>query len=168
MNYFALFHLPQRYAINAASLTSAYHLLSRQHHPDQADGDAARRRAMEETVTLNEAYAVLKDPVKRAYYLLSLYGASPDSVTLPQDFLEAQLDAREAAEDALTARDDDAIDDILNHLRSAVGEREQQLADFLDEEQTTPNTLERACQIALEMQFLQKFASDIEERSEYE
>lgn len=45
-----------------ATLRRAYVALAREHHPDRAGGDAARMRA------LNEAWATLGDPVRRARY----------------------------------------------------------------------------------------------------
>lgn len=49
-------------AADDATLRRAYVALARQHHPDRAGGDAARMRA------LNEAWATLGDPVRRARY----------------------------------------------------------------------------------------------------
>jgi hypothetical protein len=49
-------------AADEATLRRAYVALARQHHPDRAGGDAARMRA------LNEAWATLGDPVRRARY----------------------------------------------------------------------------------------------------
>lgn len=45
-----------------ATVRRAYVTLARQHHPDREGGDAARMRA------LNEAWATLGDPVRRARY----------------------------------------------------------------------------------------------------
>ncbi|MFZ6002349.1 MAG: J domain-containing protein [Actinomycetota bacterium] len=45
-----------------ATVRRAYVALARRHHPDVTGGDAARMRA------LNEAFAVLGDPVRRARY----------------------------------------------------------------------------------------------------
>lgn len=45
-----------------ATVRRAYVALARRHHPDVSGGDAARMRA------LNEAFAVLGDPVRRARY----------------------------------------------------------------------------------------------------
>lgn len=49
-----------------ATLRQAYLALARRHHPDRDGGDAARMRAV------NEAWAVLSDPVRRARYDRSL------------------------------------------------------------------------------------------------
>jgi len=49
-----------------ATLRQAYLALARRHHPDHAGGDAARMRA------INQAWAVLGDPDRRARYDLTL------------------------------------------------------------------------------------------------
>jgi hypothetical protein len=50
----------------AAQVRQAYVALARRHHPDRAGGDAATMRAV------NEAWATLSDPVRRARYDRSL------------------------------------------------------------------------------------------------
>lgn len=58
-----------------ATVRRAYVALARRHHPDVAGGDAARMRA------LNEAFAVLGDPVRRARYDRAL--AAPPTAPPP-------------------------------------------------------------------------------------
>ena len=53
-------------AVDHATLRQAYLDLARRHHPDHAGGDAARMRA------INQAWAVLGDPERRARYDLTL------------------------------------------------------------------------------------------------
>lgn len=54
-------------AADDATIRRAYVALARQHHPDVEGGDAARMRA------INEAWATLGDPVRRARYDRSLH-----------------------------------------------------------------------------------------------
>lgn len=58
-------------AADEATIRRAYVALARQHHPDVAGGDAARMRA------INEAWAILGDPVCRARYDQSLHLGAP-------------------------------------------------------------------------------------------
>jgi hypothetical protein len=51
---------------DASTIRRAYVELARQHHPDRTGGDAARMRAV------NDAWATLSDPARRAGYDLSL------------------------------------------------------------------------------------------------
>lgn len=54
-------------------IEKAYKALARKRHPDACSGDRSAHEAM---VELNEAYAVLSDPAKRAAYDASLRGGS--------------------------------------------------------------------------------------------
>lgn len=60
-----------------AALRQAFVALARQHHPDVAGGDAARMRA------INDAWATLGDPVRRAAYDRSLAAGRSNASTAP-------------------------------------------------------------------------------------
>ena len=91
-------------------LDAAYRALQTQVHPDRFAGgtDSERRLALQSSARVNEAYRALKDPVQRAQYLLRLHGVESVGETdtqLPLEFLEQQLERREAAADAHAAGD---------------------------------------------------------------
>lgn len=70
-DYYALLHLQP--GCSAAEIRSAYRRLARRYHPDlNPSPDAARRMA-----ALNEAYAVLGNPMRRRAYDLARGHASP-------------------------------------------------------------------------------------------
>lgn len=64
---FALFQLPQQFAIDLPSLEQSWKALQRHAHPDMHDqADAsAQRLSMQWSVRINEAYQRLKNPVKQ-------------------------------------------------------------------------------------------------------
>ena len=64
-------------AADAATVRQAYVALARQHHPDRPGGDAARMRA------INDAWAVLGDPIRRAQYDRAL--ATPEPAPAPPE-----------------------------------------------------------------------------------
>lgn len=91
-NYFALFDLPVRYALDKAKLDAAYERLSFETHPDlvpQGD-EAASQQAQALSAQLNEGYRVLNEEGRRAEHLLDLLagGQELDSKALPQGFLQ--------------------------------------------------------------------------------
>lgn len=94
--HFDLFGLPPRYPLDAAELDRQYRALSLRLHPDRAAGD--RRQAIEETAALNAAYQTLKDPFRRALYLLQLRGIELDRRTAPPQLLEEVMSLREELE----------------------------------------------------------------------
>ena len=71
-SHFDLFHLPAQFALDASALDHAYRTVQAQVHPDRfaAAGDAQKRIAMQWATRTNEAYQTLRDPLKRATYLL--------------------------------------------------------------------------------------------------
>jgi molecular chaperone HscB len=75
-DHFAVLGVPARFALDLGAGEARFRELSRALHPDrfaQAD-PRARRLSLQRTVQLNEAWRTLKDPVRRAEYLLGRAG----------------------------------------------------------------------------------------------
>ncbi len=92
--------------IDDALLLKNYLHQSRLCHPDHnaQSGPEALEKALVESTSLNEAYAVLANPLRRAEHLLALWGG-PDASTnksQPMPFLEQMLEWREEAKDPAT------------------------------------------------------------------
>ena len=162
-NHFALFGLPQRFRLDADALDRAYRQLQSEVHPDRfANGDDSQKRlASQSSARVNEAYAALKNPVARAQYLLSLQGIDAAGETgpqLPVNFLERQLERREAANDAVAAHDEGALDTLLTEVRADAREIENQLAQEFDRAGPHGETPIRV----RELTFLAKLAEDLD------
>src|SRR5439155_25070454 len=138
-NYFALFGLSQRYRFDPKELDVAYRALQRVVHPDRyaAAGGAERRVVLESSARVNESYRALKDPVDRAQYLLSLRGIdalAETNTALPAEFLQRELERREAVGEAQAARDAGRLAALLREVRSDAAVMETTLADCLETE----------------------------------
>lgn len=162
-DYFALFGLPPRYRFDSARLDAAYRALQTKVHPDRfaAASEAERRLALQSSARVNEAYRALKDPVGRAQYLLSLQGIDATAETdtaLPVDFLERQLERREAVDEARIARDVGQLESLLAGVRAEIASLEVALAETLD----AKKRWESARAGVRELQFLSKLAADID------
>lgn len=100
MDHFERLGLPRQYDLVAADLETAYLARSRAFHPDYHQlADATQQAAsLELSASLNEAYTVLRDPFKRADYLLQLHGGptASDLKEVPASFLEEMLELRMA------------------------------------------------------------------------
>src|SRR5207253_8629771 len=99
---------------------------SRQVHPDFHHlGTAAEQRAsLELSAALNEAYLAVKDPYRRAEYLVGLLGgpSAREEKNLDQAFLAEMLDLRERIEEAKASADPAAlaaIEDELTGMQTA-------------------------------------------------
>ena len=77
-DYFTFFGLPRLLAIDVRDLERRFRELSRQFHPDFFYNATATERlaSLERSSYLNDGYRVLRNPVSRIEYLLSLEGFS--------------------------------------------------------------------------------------------
>lgn len=111
--HFDVFGLKRAYDVDVPALEKHYRELSLQLHPDRvAQADARERlKALEGTTALNEAFKTLKDPVRRAFYLLKLHGVDLDredagaQKDMPLEFLEEVMELREALDAAMEKKD---------------------------------------------------------------
>jgi molecular chaperone HscB len=163
-NHFELFGLPARFRCDTAALDRAYRTLQTEVHPDRfaAAGEGERRNALQSSARVNEAYRALKDPVSRAQYLLSLRGIDALAETdtaLAIDFLERQLERREAAADAVAARDARTLDAIVAGVHAEIRDREAVLGEMLD----GAGAYEPARAAVRELRFLTKLAADLDD-----
>ena len=87
---------------------------------------------MQWTTRVNEAYRTLKNPVQRARYLLEMNGVDLQFETdtrMPADFLQRQLELREALEEAAQP---DALDRLMEQVRAEKTRLEGSIARLLD------------------------------------
>lgn len=126
-DYFALFQLPHQQSLDSADLTRRFHALQKRFHPDNAQaGTAAEQRlAAQLSAEINTAYQVLKDPVRRAGYLLECAGVDLTALERrPVDmaFLKQQMLWREQV-----------LEDTVAELKVLDGEIEALLSATLTE-----------------------------------
>jgi Fe-S protein assembly co-chaperone HscB len=103
-DHFATLALPRRFDLDESLLERRVVAFGRDLHPDLAGTSAAAKaRAVLGCAQVNEAYSVLRDRHRRGEYLLALEGGPSAALdkTVPEGFLEAMLDERDAIETAL-------------------------------------------------------------------
>ncbi len=165
-NYFELFGLPVGYLLDNAALAERYRALQKVVHPDRYANasEQERRLSLQQSIFVNEALETLKDPLKRAQYLLTLNGIDSSKLheaTHDAAFLMQQMELREALE-GIRAMDEpfaelDVLMDQINRLIKAVV---VQLA--MQFEDATPEQLEAAGESIRKMQFLNKLHAEAE------
>jgi molecular chaperone HscB len=165
-SHFDLFLLQQRYALDANALEQAYRTVQEKVHPDRfaAAGAAQKRIAMQWAARANEAYRTLRDPLKRAIYLLSLRGADvamESNTAMEPAFLMQQITWRESIEDAVTAKNAGALDALLAELRGEEAERFIKLAALLDSGADLA-----AAEAVRQLMFIERVASEIDAQIE--
>jgi len=165
-NFFELFGMPVGFLLDGAELAARYRELQKVVHPDRfaASGEHSQRLSLQGATLVNEAYDTLKDPLKRARYLLTLKGVDIDSQqqTLNDPaFLMQQMELREALAEVRSARDAQAeLDRLLREIGNMIKTQVAQLA--VQFEDSTPQQLAAAVQTVQKMQFLNKLHAEAE------
>ena len=144
-DFFQVFGLQRRLAVDTAALQRRFYELSRQWHPDfhQAQPPAEQARALEESARVNAAYRALRDPIARVEYLIRLEegretreGAAVKPKA-PPDLLAEMFEIQESLEEARSGALDDATRATLTEqrdgLRARMEDAERRLAGPLSQ-----------------------------------
>jgi molecular chaperone HscB len=163
---FALFGLPQRFALDAQALDEKWKTLQGAAHPDRfaTETAAAQRVAMQWAIRINEAYRRLKNPLARAAYLCKLHGAdvgAEDNTAMPAAFLMQQMEWRDALSEADDLDAVDALSDEVAASRRAALARLQALIDEAD-----PVDWPAVAGTVRGLMFVERFMADIDRRIE--
>ncbi|HKE01864.1 MAG TPA: Fe-S protein assembly co-chaperone HscB [Planctomycetota bacterium] len=125
-DHFVRFGVARRYDLDLADVERRYLVLSRGLHPDQFAGRSREERQLAEQLTahVNDAYAILRDPMRRAEYLLELEGGPlrAQEKKTPPGFLVEMLEANERIEEA-EGHLDDATRAELDTMRAGLRSR---------------------------------------------
>jgi molecular chaperone HscB len=159
-DYFALFQLPVQFTIDSTVLDTRYRALLAEVHPDKFvnASSAERMQSMQKATLANEAYQTLKHPTSRARYLLQLAGLATDeenNTAMPADFLMAQMEWREAIDDAKFAKDISALDALLQDMRTQAKALQQQVADEITQAPA------QAAMTVRKLRFIDKVSEDV-------
>ena len=161
-NDFELFEIPVQFAQDHAAMQARWQTLQREAHPDRfvAQAGAAQRVAMQWSVRINEAWARLKDPLKRAAYLCELHGVpiqAQNNTAMPSKFLMQQMEWREALDDADNIAALEALNaEVLQARRDSLA----QCAELLD----VAHDYAKAAQQVRALMFIERFASAVDDR----
>jgi molecular chaperone HscB len=103
-DYYAVLGISRGLSLSVDDLQQRYYALSRELHPDRfmQKPEAERQRALDMSSALNDAYRTLKDPIKRAQYLLTLEGfdiGEQRSKDVPPELLEEVFELNMALEE---------------------------------------------------------------------
>jgi molecular chaperone HscB len=159
-DYFALFQLPAQFTIDSTALDTHYRALLAEVHPDKFVNapSAERMQSMQKATLANEAYQTLKHPTSRARYLLQLAGVTTDeenNTAMPADFLMAQMEWREAMDDAKFAKDISALDALLQDMRTQAKALQQQVANEITQAPA------QAAMTVRKLRFIDKVSEDV-------
>jgi molecular chaperone HscB len=157
-DHFARLGVPVGYEVDAGQLERIYFDRQRLLHPDRFATRTGRERALsqQQATAINDAYETLRDPLRRADYLLHVRrsGAVPEGCHLVNDpvLLTETLELREALAEAET------VADVAVLSRRAARDIEACVAElalaFADDD------LDRAAELTTRLKYLRKLADD--------
>ena len=116
--------------LDLAVLERRHRELSRELHPDRYVGRPAgeRRQALGRAIEVNEAWRVLKDPIRRAEALLTLSGTPVGETNEPKpdpELLMDMMEQRESLAEARQKRDPALLEKLAGTMRDRFQKTEQ-------------------------------------------
>lgn len=154
-NHFENFSLTVSFNIDKQELERKYLEFQQKFHPDNSDSaDIAK------SISINESYAVLKNPIKRASYILQLNGINlendsealkPDMETL-EEIMELQEKVSEIKEDEIRP--------LKKHLHSQIKELLEKVALEFNNK-----NLQSSAQILIRAKYFDKTLRDLKEKN---
>ena len=133
MDPFATLGIAPSFDVDLAEVERTHRELSRALHPDKFVGvERDRRAALAKAVEVNDAWRIVRDPVRRAEALLKLGGLKFAEGQEPKpapEFLMEMLEQREALSEAKSANDLRAVRAMATGIEARVRETEALLSD---------------------------------------
>ncbi|MDG3087231.1 co-chaperone HscB [Vibrio hannami] len=159
MNHFELFGLPIQFKLDGSLLSTQFRELQKRFHPDNFSTASERDRllAVQKAAQINDAYQVLKDPISRIEYILTLNGLelSHEKQTVKDPmFLMEQMELREELEEITS---DDALFDFDSKVSKMY---KQYLAEA--EKELNNAQWDLAADMVRKLKFIAKLKNEIE------
>ena len=159
LNHFEKFSFTANFDINIDELEHGYLKLQQQFHPDallyknQDEQDAA----MINSININEAYKILKNPIQRAIYLLKLEGINIDDDNCKiKPIHETLITVLELKEKISESKDIQEIEEIKNYLEEEIAELMQ-----LVKENFAHKNYDLAAQNLIKIKYFDKTIADL-------
>jgi molecular chaperone HscB len=169
-DHFALFGLSAAFDLDEAALASSYRELQRAAHPDRYAGGSAqeRRISVQRAAQINEAFQTLRDPLRRARYLLTFHGVDTreeSNTIVDPAFLGEQMTLREALMDL---RESAEPQRELRRIAADIATRLHDMTLMLREQLRQPSreSLPQAGDTVRKMQFLKRLEQEATELEE--
>lgn len=163
-NFFELFEIPIDFQLDERELHGSHLKLQSAYHPDRFinGSDQEKRLAVQKAAWVNEAYETLKNPVKRARYMLTVGGLELNDdheTTSDTVFLMEQIELREEMDQCRSCKDPMRCCD---HITGKLDKRSKEFSDSF-ESLFQQGKLEEARQVSKKMQFVQRILEQIDD-----
>ncbi len=134
-DYFAVFGLPRRLAVDLDLLEQKFLQLSWKLHPDNFVNASEQERelSLKKSSELNDAYRALRDPLARVEYLLEIEGERKEGEKkqqAPPELLEEVFELNESLDELREAKESGAdLIELKNRLESAEDNFQEKLQE---------------------------------------
>jgi molecular chaperone HscB len=170
LNHFQLFAMEEQFTLDLNALSQVYQNLQKTVHPDNFAHASEQEQllSVQKSAQINDAYQVLKDPLKRAEYLLTLRG-----VDMPNEqhtfgdtaFLMRQMELREMLEEVQQASDiESALETAQKELAQEYKLHFNQMEQQILANDNNSNSL--ACNNLRKLKFYQKLNLEVDRLEE--
>jgi molecular chaperone HscB len=166
MNYFELFNIPVSFDVDLSVLPQIYQKLQRLTHPDKFASASEQQKlvAIQKNAQVNDAYSVLKSPLSRAEYILSLRGIDlqhEQQTIKDTTFLMQQMEWREElAEIAEQADPMSALESLEEEINQTIKNDLTKLKSLLESDDVMAE--KNAADVIRQLKFSYKMLSEIE------
>jgi len=166
---FEILGIAPTFEVDLAAVEKRYRDLSRVLHPDKFVGapPAERRSALGKAVEVNEAWRLLRDPIKRAEALFRRSGVEVREGAEPKaapEFLMEMMEQREALSEARAKGDKNAA----ARLGDAIREREQGVMRRLARGFDSPASAEALLPLLGELRYYRRFLDEVSAIEDHE
>lgn len=140
-NPFTLFDLPVQFQLDNTLLSERYLALQKNLHPDNfvSRSAAEQRMAMQKSTEVNDALAILKDPILRAEAIIKIQTGEAKNLEEKSmrdvAFLMQQMEWHEKLETIEHRRDEDELTAFLKQIKTEQKNVLQQIETALNNEQ---------------------------------
>ena len=170
VDYFQLFGLDNKFVVDLAVLSEVYQKLQKSVHPDRYAHASSQEQlmAVQKSATINEAYQTLKNPLKRAEYMLKLRGTDMPSEQASfgdTSFLMRQMELREMLAEIKISDDvESAIFEFTQVLETEFEQLFRAMQVQLAENSSKSNSA--ACDDLRKLKFYQKLHLELDRLEE--
>jgi molecular chaperone HscB len=157
---FAVLGLERQFDVDLKAAEKNHRELSRALHPDRyaSAGPSEKREALSRAVEVNEAWRVVRDPIRRAEALFRLAGVTAEPKASPALLME-MMERREMLETAKAARDLVAVHRLADAVEQRANRTEAALADAF--RTATNGSLAEHAGTLGELRFYRRFLEEV-------
>jgi molecular chaperone HscB len=165
--YFEIFNIPQSYNLNLDELEGKYLQLQKEFHPDKLvnKSDGERLILANLSADVNDAYQILKSPLHRAEYVLSLHkiivnADAKDTIKPNTQILLEAMEMREQLEDVTSFEEIKTFEKTIKNEQQT---SKQKIIELFNQELNTKN-LEIIALETIRLKYISKFLEDIKSK----